>query len=126
MAESMASWLVAPQCTKRLASASAACTRAVSASTSGIAMLADCRAWREIEAASKPSTTAALSVAADADCGIIPSRACARARAVSKASKDSSTVVSENRSARSSVVVRALSNRDDILNATAGLKPRAG
>ncbi len=84
MTVSTASWLVAPQCTNRAATGSLAATRALSALTSGIAMLAESRASRAMASASKLSATAARAMAPAEDSGMIPRLACARARADSK------------------------------------------
>ena len=80
------SWLVAPQCTYRAASASMAATRTVRWRTSGNAILPACTASTAMAAWSKYSALAADRIAATAEPGMTPTDASAAASATSTSS----------------------------------------
>ena len=82
----MASWLVAPQCTKRAACGSRLATLAVRALTRGMARFPAAAASRAIAPTSKNSARHCDSMAAAAAEGMMPWAASARARAASKSS----------------------------------------
>ncbi len=83
---SMMSWLVAPQCTQRAASASPAFTCAVSALTSGMAGLPASAVAADNAGTAYRSALHAASIGASAAAGITPHCTWARARARSTSS----------------------------------------
>ncbi len=106
---SIASWLVAPQCTKRAASGSRLSTSAVSALTIGIAGFPAAAEPRDSATASNSSPRHCASICDAAGPGIRPACAVARASAASKSSMPCRRPRSEKISRTSSVLNSASS-----------------